>query len=349
MRKQRTPISIILIFVVLFAVMVSASPLANPADTTSQTQYDTTVPSSGDTLSSIPPTAPENTTAPTEPEPTEPPTTEPEPTQPSYVDFPSVSATSAFIYDCRTDELRTNVEDITAPLYPASITKLFTVYVALQYLDPTSQITVGSILDTVPTDSSTALLSKGNNLTAEALFYGMLLPSGNDAARVVSVAAGKIIDGSDDKDEISYMSIFVDEMNRQAQLVGFVNSNFVTPDGYHDKNHYMCIADMVTLGKLCLDTPTIMQIAGANAYTAKVTGKKDGLLWPNSNELLRKNSDFYTTAALGLKTGNTSAAGPCLLSAFSVEDGYVLIGTFHCGSLRERFTDTLKLFNSLSD
>lgn len=344
MRRQHTPFSIILIFIIVFAVMVSASPLATPLDSAEQPQQDSTL-SVGDTIFSATSPTTESTVAPTDPEPTQTEPTQPE--QPTQTDFPSVSATSAFIYDSRTNELRTNVEDPTALLYPSSITKLFTAYIALQYLDLSAQITVGSILDTVPDDSSTALLSKGNKLTAEALFYGMLLPSGNDAARVIAVAVGKIIDGTTGKDERSYMSIFVDEMNRQAQLVGFVNSNFVTPDGYHDKNHYMCLADMVTLGKLCLSNPTIMQIVGTNAYTAKVSGKKDGLLWPNSNEFLRKSSDFYTSAALGLKTGNTGAAGPCLLSAFSVEDGYVLIGTFHCGSLRERFTDTLTLLKSV--
>lgn len=341
MRRQHTPISVILIFVIVFAVMVSASPLAGPADTTDSQLQGSTPPAVSDT------TPPTETAPATQPEPTE---TDPLPTetQPPAFDFSGIGATSAFVYDQRTGDLFTNTSDMTAKLYPASITKLFTVYVAMQYLDPAATVTVGSILKTVPSDSSTALLSIGNKLTVEALYYGMLLPSGNDAARVVAVAAGKVIDGSTDKTEPEYMSIFVDEMNRQAAATGFVSSHFVTPDGYHDEDHYMCLADMITLGKLCMDNSFIMRIVSTTVYTAKVSGKSDGLMWINSNKLLhlkRYTPSYYCESALGLKTGYTDDAGSCLLAAFTVEDGLVLIGVFGDTERDGRYTDTLTILD----
>ena len=78
-------------------------------------------------------------------------------------------------------------------IYPASITKLFTAYVALQYLDAATQITVGNAIYTVPPDSSLAFLTVGDVLTVEDLIHGMLLPSGGDAARVIAAEAGKVI------------------------------------------------------------------------------------------------------------------------------------------------------------
>lgn len=343
MHHQRTPFSIILIFVIVFAVMVSASPLATPAGTTDPflelPPPESTAPIPSETDSS-PVTDPTDTPSGSE---TSPPVTEPE-----GFDFPSVSASSAFVYDCRTEQLYTNTANVEAMLYPASITKLFTVYVAMQYLDSDSTVTVGSILKTVPADSSTALLSVGNKLTVEALYYGMLLPSGNDAARVIAVAAGKVIDGSSNKTEQDYMSIFVEEMNRQAPLVGFVNSHFVTPDGYHDEDHYMCLADMVTLGKLCVSNSFIMRIVSTTVYTAKVSGKSDGLMWINSNKLLhplRYTPSYYCEAALGLKTGYTDNAGSCLLAAFSVEDGCILVGVFGGAGRDDRYTDALSIFD----
>lgn len=355
MSKQRTSFSIILIFVIVFTVMVSASPETTPAGNSDPLLES--FPSEADSTPSTDASLPDSTQTdpvPTETEPlpteTEPAPTETEPlpayTELVFTEFSSISAANAFVYDCRTDYLYTNTI-LDATLYPASITKLFTVYVAKQYLDPDSVVTVGSILSTVPSNSSTALLSRGNKLTVESLYYGMLLPSGNDAARVIAVAAGKVIDGTTDKPETDYMSIFVEEMNRQASLVGFIHSHFVTPDGYHDPDHYMCLADMVTLGKLCIADPYIMGIVSTAVYTAEVTGKSDGLLWLNSNKLLhpyRYNPSYYCESALGLKTGYTSAAGPCLLSVFSVEDGYLLIGVFHCSTKDNRFADSLTLF-----
>lgn len=343
MRRQHTPFSIIIIFVIVFAVMVSASPLAEPADSKDPLLQ-------GDLPSvTLPPSSTEGTTAPTESDPAPIETTStPTETLPSAFDFSGISASVAFVYDHRTGDLFTNTTNVDEKLYPASITKLFSVYVAMQYLDPDSTVTVGSILNTVPSDSSTALLSIGNKLTVEALYYGMLLPSGNDAARVVAVAAGKVIDGSTDKTEPEYMSIFVEEMNRQAAAAGFVNSHFVTPDGYHDEDHYMCLADMVTLGRLCVDNSFIMRIVSTTVYTAKVSGKRDGLMWINSNKLLhplRYTPSYYCEAALGLKTGYTDDAGSCLLSAFSVEDGTVLIGVFGGTGRDDRYTDALTLFN----
>lgn len=145
------------------------------------------------------------------------------------------------------------------------------------------------------------------------------------------------------------MSIFVEEMNRQAAYVGFVNSHFVTPDGYHDEDHYMCLADMVTLGKLCIDNPVIMRISSTAIYTAKVSGKPDGLLWLNSNKMLhpkRYTPSYYCAAALGLKTGYTDDAGSCLLAAFSVEDGCVLIGVFGGKERDDRYIDAMTIFEN---
>lgn len=190
MRRPHTPFSIILIFVIVFAVMVSASPLAAPSDPMDPLLQETLPPSTQESTSSV------ETTAPSESEPAPSETVSiPTTTTPSGFDFSAINATSAFIYDCRTDRLQSNVQDLNTKLYPASITKLFSMYVAMQYLDSGAEVTVGSILKTVPADSSTALLSIGNRLTVEALYYGMLLPSGNDAARVIAVAAGKVIDG----------------------------------------------------------------------------------------------------------------------------------------------------------
>jgi D-alanyl-D-alanine carboxypeptidase len=68
-------------------------------------------------------------------------------------------------------------------------------------------------------------------------------------------------------------------------------------------------------------------------------------MW-NTNKILRSGfPDIYRSEAIGLKTGSTKQAGNCLLSAFFVEGGYIIIGVFGCPEKNDRFTDTNALFD----
>ena len=96
-----------------------------------------------------------------------------------------VSAKQAFIYDSLLD-ITFAKGDMEQRIYPASITKLYTAYVALQYLTPDTVITAGGELSFVGAGSTVAYISRGDCLTAEMLVQGMLLPSGNDAAYVLA-------------------------------------------------------------------------------------------------------------------------------------------------------------------
>ena len=337
MRRQHTPISLIVIFLLVFVVLASSVRVSSPADAdapilstnpigsqpTSEPTLETTQPTSE-------PTVPTETTAPTEP---------PKPA-------PIIASPHAFVYDCRSGEFLYYSGDLHAPLYPASITKLFTAYVVLQHLKPTDVATVGKILDTLPSDSSIALLNPGDKLSVSDLILGMLLPSGGDAARVLAVAAGKQLLGSSDQPELTYYEAFVDEMNRQAQLLGMNDSHFKNPDGYHAEGHYISLADAARMGELCLSSSLIAKSASTTVYTAVVRNTGREILWTNTNKLIFKDRypEFYSAQAVGLKTGYTSKAGNCLMSAFEVNDGYIVIGVFGGEARDARFQDSLKLF-----
>ena len=216
-------------------------------------------------------------------------------------------------------------------IYPASITKLFTAYVALQYLDPQQQITVGAAIYTVPPDSSLAFISIGEVYTVEQLIYGMLLPSGGDAARVIAAEAGRVIAGKANISDTEAINLFVDEMNRLASALGMVGTHFVTPDGFHDPNHYTTMADLMTLTELSLDDPLIRKVVSTPEYTITQGGRS--FTWRNTNMLLQESSqhpEFYRKTAIGLKTGFTGAAGRCLLSAFIIDGELIYAGVFGC-------------------
>ena len=285
---------------------------------------------------------PQTTVAPTT-QPATPPTTPP--TTPAES---PLSAEKAFVYNCESRTYAFTKGDLNEKLYPASITKLFTAYVALQYLDPAQSITAGDILDTVPAYSSRIWLVKGNTLTAEQLVSGMLLCSGGDAARVLAAEAGRKIAGNTALPDAEAMAVFVDEMNRQATSLGMSNTHFVNPDGYHHDDHYSCMADLTLIGTLSLDIPLIRQICS----TVSIPNPLDGTsLWQNTTSLLDpQNTTFYRGSAVGLKTGYTSKAGRCLLSAFLVNGEYVLVGVFGCpdpnSTLIPHFQDACYLYDN---
>ena len=265
---------------------------------------------------------------------------------PDQAEPPQVAATRYFAYDVRTEEYLRLQGDAQEKLYPASITKLLTSYVVLQYMDPEETVIVGDAMALVDPDSSVADLQEGDELTVEQLIAGMMMPSGNDAAQVAAVETGRAIAGDSSLDAVSARDVFVEEMNRQAQLLGMENSHFVTPDGFHRDNHYTTMNDLVTLCQKVLADPVILKYASQTTETVQMGERK--LEWKNTNLLLHPEWEHHQPNTIGLKTGFTDAAGACLVSAFFEEDRLLLIGVFGSTPYTEdRYLDTVDIYNSL--
>lgn len=276
------------------------------------------------------------------------------------------------VYDATNDKmLYTNTRE-GEKLYPASITKLFSAYVALKYIDDNKVITVGEELSLIDSNSSIAGLKVEDQLTAKQLVAAMLLPSGNDATYTLAAAVGRELADDEEMLPADAVERFVKQMNKEAQKLDFVDSNFVTPDGIHDEDHYICLADMIKIGKLALDHSVLSKYVADDerkltilSQVLPVEGEEEeeesedtenpeeeiviireekALKLTNSNLLLQTKSKYYCQYAIGLKTGFTTPAGNCLLSAFEVEDQTLLIGVFGCSSSDKRYADTLKLF-----
>lgn len=256
-----------------------------------------------------------------------------------------ITADNYFAYDIREDVYLAKQGDSAEKLYPASITKLLTSYVVLQHMDPEETVEVGDALNLVQPDSSVAKLQEGDELTVSQLIAGMLLPSGNDASQAIAVATGRKIGGSN----LPYyeaVDVFVEEMNRQAERLGMVNSHFANPDGFHDSDHYTTMDDLVVLCKAILADPVMMGYTSRIEETVEVQGRT--LEWENTNILLHSGKDLYHANAMGMKTGYTSRAGNCLISAFFEQDRVILIGVFGCpGFTEDRYYDTVAIYESL--
>ncbi len=280
-------------------------------------------------------------------QPTTRPTTVPEETtEPEKLweapDFEIASA-YAFVYDSATDKIIYHKGDLQARLAPASLTKIYSAYVALQWLEPESVITVGEEVTFIDPDSSVAYIYQGQKITVEMCIEGMLLQSGNDAAYILAVAAGRAISQNPGLSATAALGVFAGEMNRIALEEGMENTHFSNPDGIDAPGHYTSMEDLVKISRLALKEPLIAKYA--STVTDDVTyASGETASWKNTNELLHEDSQFYCPEAFGLKTGSTENAGKCLISAIYKEDGYFLIGVLGCPESLQRYADTLHLY-----
>lgn len=272
-------------------------------------------------------------------------TTEPAPTWATYPTDRELLAKQYFVYDCKANTFLITSGTANERIYPASITKLFTAYVAMQYVAPETEITAGDVLDLVAWGSSVAKIKKGDVLTAGQLVEAMLLPSGNDAAYMLACEAGRIIKKNPDLSPSAAVQAFMVQMNSQAKAVGMTGTNFVNPDGIHDSNHYTTFADLAILGKLSMENKTIMEHAVTPNKLVNLHGEV--IEWKNTNALVNPATPYYCPYAVGLKTGQTPSAGSCLLSAFRKDGQDLIIGVFGCPEEKDRFDDTLQLFNQI--
>ena len=256
-----------------------------------------------------------------------------------------IGASQILVYDATADEILYAKSVEGGKLYPASTTKLFSTYVALQYLEPQTVITAGDELDMLQPGSSIAYITKGHQLTAEMLVEGMLLPSGNDAALVLAAAAGRTIAGDGSLSDTEAVRVFVDEMNRTAEELGFEKSHFTNPDGYHVGSHYTCVEDMARIAKLALENEVISKyIKVYEEDVVYASGHSNH--WTNTNALLDPESDYYQPNAVGMKTGHTRQAGYCLMSAFRQNGRTIVVGVFGYQDKEARFEDVVKLWKA---
>lgn len=309
-------------------VLTRASP---PTVAEVPTQEGTRPPAQESTL----PTAEPETEAPTSPPPDA-------RTEALAAAAEAMQAGSIFVYDTGSGEMLFTSHGEAQIVYPASITKLFSAWVALKYLDPETVITAGDELSLVQPGSSTAYIRKGCRLTVEMLVESMLLPSGNDGAYVLAAAAGRAIAGEKSLTVTRAVETFVECMNREAAELGMEHSHFTNPDGYHQEEHVSSPGDMAIIGALALENPVIARYA-AKQQDSVVFESGEWITWYNTNALLNPESPYYLSSCLGLKTGYTSEAGYCLMAAFRQENGAVLVGIFDADTRDSRYADAKTL------
>jgi D-alanyl-D-alanine carboxypeptidase len=276
-----------------------------------------------DALSPTPSVVPSPTAVP--PTPTEVlPTATPSPSPPvktGGAPAPAVNAWSVAVIDEQTGALLYG-RDPHRHLAPASLTKIFTALVALKYGDIHKPITV-QFDSTELVDSTLMGIKPGETYTLEDLLYGLMLPSGNDAALAIANAIG----GSEDQ--------FATMMNAEAASLGLTDSHFVDVHGLDHPGHYSSAYDLAMAardGMLHSDEFRTL----ARTKTWEVHGTRSYMVG-NLNRFLRSFD-----GADGVKIGYTDNAGPAIVASATRNGHRVIVSLMHCGDI---VGDSVPLFN----
>lgn len=190
----------------------------------------------------------------------------------------------------------------------ASTTKIMTCLVALEHSELTEKVTVKR--EHLREGSSMYLL-EGETLTMEELLYGLMLPSGNDAAECIAAHCG----GNGGSAQ------FVRWMNEKAKALGMEHTSFANPSGLDEMGHSSCALDMARLAAYAMQNPTFARIVStrmASVGTRTMT---------NHNKLLASYS-----GCVGLKTGYTGDAGRTLVTCAERGGMRMIAVTLHDGS-----------------
>lgn len=229
---------------------------------------------------------------------------------------------SVVLYDV-TNQKVLYEKDAQVKRAPASLTKLMTALVAVKHTPDDYVFTVGDELSLVLPGSSTAGLWSGNKLTLTQILQGLLMKSGNDAAYVIAVHVGRLIENDPNLSKQKAVDVFCDEMNRMAKELKCENTSFRNPDGFDKDGHLTTASDMMKICAAALEDSAIAQVCGTHHVDATLVSGRE-VSWDNSNKLLDPDSNYYYKWATGLKTGTTDAAGNCL-AASATKDGRTVI------------------------
>ena len=212
-------------------------------------------------------------------------------------------------------------------MYPASMTKVMTVIVALEMMKDTSTTTVitQSDIDTVwETGAYSANFEVGEVVTYEDLLYGAILPSGADATR----ALANNLCGSQEA--------FVAIMNELAGELGLKDTHFVTPHGLDEDEHYTTAYELAKIADYALNIEEIAKIVKTKVYTININGYSKNI--KNTNELLG-----YLEGVYGVKTGFTNGANRCLVTSVKRGEMNVICVVLGADTKKDRTQDSIKL------
>jgi serine-type D-Ala-D-Ala carboxypeptidase (penicillin-binding protein 5/6) len=220
---------------------------------------------------------------------------------------------SGLLFDVRTGRVlwERNPERV---LPIASLTKMMTALVVVAHSRAAAPVLIGA--DAVHfSGSGVGLLPVGKRVARDTLLYGLLLPSGNDAA----IALADHVAGSQGR--------FIAMMNARAQQLGLRCSHFDTVSGIVDQGNYSCVSDLATLAHALLGQRLLARVVGSRSAILPFPIKGGKLYLYNNNPLLL----VRYPGTDGVKTGYTQASGQCIVATARRGRSWLGVVLLHSG------------------
>ena len=232
--------------------------------------------------------------------------------------------------------------DPEGKIYPASMTKVMTLLVAVENIDDLNDTftMTNSIIDPlIAAEASRAGFEDGETVTITDLLYGIVLPSGADA----TTAIAQYVSGTEDA--------YVELMNQKAQELGLEHTHFVNTSGLHDENHYSTALDIAKLMEYAMQNDTCREILSTQNYTTSKTSQHpDGIPLESTMFSRMYGTEVDGITILAGKTGYTDEAGNCLVSYAKDDEGKTFVAVTAKGTTYKRaIYDTFALYGIIHD
>lgn len=245
----------------------------------------------------------------------------------------ALTAESAILMDAITGKILYEKNSRTKQ-YPASITKLMTILLALEHGSLEDEITFShDAVFSIEPGSAHIAIQEGEILTLEQVLYGIMLRSANECAN----AAAEYVDGTMEK--------FAEHMTARAKELGCENTNFVNANGLFDENHYTTAYDMALIAQELLKNETYRSIMSNTYYVIPPTNKQpEERPLHGQHQMLNENSLYYYEYAEGGKTGYTVEAQNTLVTYAKQGDTELIAVVLKCNGA-QHYVDTKTLFD----
>lgn len=253
---------------------------------------------------------------------------------------PQVYAESAIVMEVSTGTIL-YAKGIDEQHYPASITKIMTVLLALENCQMDEEVTFShNAVYSIDYGSSSIARDEGEVLTVEECLYAIMLESANECANAIA----EHISGSTEE--------FANLMNQRAAELGCTNTHFVNPSGLPNEEHYTSAHDMALITSEAAKHEEFRKISGTSRYILRATNKKSEELLMNNHHYMisgYKTSKYLDPTVFAGKTGYTTAALNTLVTCATRNGMDLVVVTMKSQGTAEKgvpiYPDTQNLLN----
>ena len=244
-------------------------------------------------------------------------------TSSNFSEEPLINSRSAIVFDRNSKQVLFGKNE-NEKRKMASTTKIMTAIIVIENAKLDDIVKVSA--KAAGTGGSRLGLHTNDKISVLNLLYGLLLCSGNDAA----VALAEHVGGS--------LPDFASLMNKKCNELGLSSTNFVTPHGLDNENHYTTAYELALITDYALKNDTFKNIVGTKNYTVTINSYSKNL--SNTNELLGALDGVY-----GVKTGFTNGANRCLVTSIKRGDLDIICIVLGADTKKDRTKDSIELIN----